>query len=282
MDERQNWSHSPSSDRTDTSNSSLDSIGFVQSAHVSYGIDSPAVILKFGLGAALSVVLGIVLYFAVPNNHGLQTALLVVFLLTAGVCVCIIVGMYWSSIFGKFQLREKLLAQLSLSGDEKIIDIGCGRGFLLIALAKRLTSDKGRAFGVDIFDKWSQTENKPANTIKNSEMEGVGQLCEVLVGDIGVRIPLEDRMFDVVVSSLVFHLLPRHQLPVSIGEVRRLIKPSGSIMFINVFWVTERVESLLVNEGFEDVTNAGLNFSVFPPVKITFAKAPPERVDSTK
>src|SRR5262252_5597386 len=49
---------------------------------------------------------------------------------------------------GKFLVWSKLIDGLRLKGSERILDLGCGRGAVLLTAAKRLTT--GRAFGVDI------------------------------------------------------------------------------------------------------------------------------------
>jgi arsenite methyltransferase len=46
-------------------------------------------------------------------------------------------GMVWSSKVGKLRVRDRLIESLSLRGDESVLDVGCGRGLLLIAAAKQ-------------------------------------------------------------------------------------------------------------------------------------------------
>ena len=40
--------------------------------------------------------------------------------------------MVWSSRVGKLKLRDTLLDGLTWRGDENVLDVGCGRGLLLI------------------------------------------------------------------------------------------------------------------------------------------------------
>ena len=56
---------------------------------------------------------------------------------------------------GKFLVWEELLDGLHLKGDERILDLGCGRGVVLLSAAKRLTT--GYAFGVDIWSRVDQS-----------------------------------------------------------------------------------------------------------------------------
>ena len=50
-----------------------------------------------------------------------------------------------TSLRGKHRVWERELDRLALSGDEDLLDLGCGRGAVLIAAARRLP--KGRATG---------------------------------------------------------------------------------------------------------------------------------------
>ena len=50
---------------------------------------------------------------------------------------------------GKFLEWDRILDRLSLRGDEGVLDMGCGRGAVLTAVARRLTT--GRVTGVDIW-----------------------------------------------------------------------------------------------------------------------------------
>ncbi|MGH3768868.1 MAG: SAM-dependent methyltransferase [Pseudonocardiaceae bacterium] len=50
---------------------------------------------------------------------------------------------------GKVRVWEDELDRLSLRGDEQLLDLGCGRGAVLIAAAQRLPA--GRAVGVDLW-----------------------------------------------------------------------------------------------------------------------------------
>jgi cyclopropane fatty-acyl-phospholipid synthase-like methyltransferase len=67
--------------------------------------------------------------------------------------------MIWDSKVGKLWARDRLLDGLELRGDETVLDVGCGRGLLLIGAAKRLTT--GKAPGVDIWQAEDLSGNLP-------------------------------------------------------------------------------------------------------------------------
>jgi SAM-dependent methyltransferase len=102
---------------------------------------------------------------------------------------------------GKFEVWAEILDGLRLRGDETLLDLGCGRGAVLLAAAKLLPN--GRAIGVDIW-RADQTDNSQQNTLRNAELEGVADRVEVRTADI-TDLPFDDNSVDVIVSSLVVH-----------------------------------------------------------------------------
>jgi SAM-dependent methyltransferase len=108
-------------------------------------------------------------------------------------------GMLWSRRIGKLSARDRLIDAIRW-GDETVLDVGCGRGLLLIAAAKRLL--EGRAVRMDIWDASDQSGNSTEATLENARIEGVLGRVEVLDGDAR-RLPFADEIFDAVISSLV-------------------------------------------------------------------------------
>ena len=82
------------------------------------------------------------------------------------------------------------------------MDIGCGRGLMLIGAAKRLTT--GKAVGIDLWKAEDQSNNKPDETIKNARLEGVADRIEVQTSDMR-SLGFGDASFDVVVSHWAVH-----------------------------------------------------------------------------
>ncbi len=85
---------------------------------------------------------------------------------------------------GKFEVWNQILDDLRLHGDETVLDMGCGRGAVLLAAAKRLP--RGRAIGVDLWQA-DQTDNSPSATLANAELENVAPTSR---GGFGCRTPM--------------------------------------------------------------------------------------------
>jgi hypothetical protein len=137
-----------------------------------YGIDAPRVVRNLALGAAASSLLGRSLYRVLRSRHSsFAAAFLTVGLSNGVLCLLAATAMVLSSKVGKLRERERLLGSIPWRGDEVVLDVGCGRGLLLIGAAKRLTS--GSAVGVDIWHSEDQSGNTPEATLRNARAEGV-------------------------------------------------------------------------------------------------------------
>ena len=105
------------------------------------------------------------------------------------------------------------------------MDVGCGRGLLLNAAARRLTP--GKAIGIDLWQSVDQSGNRPEATLANARLEGVAGLVEVKTGDMR-ELPFEDRTIDLVVSSLAIHNIPDPaDRAKAVQEIARVLKPKG-------------------------------------------------------
>ena len=91
---------------------------------------------------------------------------------------------------------NKLINELKLRGDEKILDLGCGNALTTRELAERVP--EGRVVGVD----WSSSMLETAKTHKTENMEFI--LLDINKMSF-------DNEFDVVFSNATLHWIPDHQ-----------------------------------------------------------------------
>src|SRR5262245_53040523 len=124
---------------------------------------------------------------------------------------------------GKFAVWSELLGDLR--GDERLLDMGCGRGAVLLMAAQKL--DSGRAVGVDLWRSVDQSGNAETATQRNAEAEGVADRIELRTGDM-TAMPFDDAEFDVVVSSLAIHNIKGATgRAKAVDEAMRVLRPGG-------------------------------------------------------
>lgn len=133
----------------------------------------------------------------------------------------------YTTLRGKFAVWSRVLDDLELHGAERLLDIGCGRGAVLLLAAQRL--DRGTAHGLDLWRAQDQSGNGPEATRRNAVAEGVADRIELHTGDMAA-LPFPDGFFDVVVSSLAIHNIPRPDDRLrAVEEAARVLRPGGRL-----------------------------------------------------
>jgi len=200
-----------------------------QSLRPNYGIDAPNVIRNLLLAAFIGIAVWVGTMLAASSGRfDIPRPILAVTGIgfTTGIGCGLMAGwMLWDSRIGKLRSREKLLDRISWSGNEQVLDVGCGRGLLLNGAAKRLNT--GRAIGIDIWQAEDLTGNNPAAALENARLEQVPERVSVQTGDMR-RMPFGDGTFDVVVSGAAIHnLYKAEDRTAAIREIARVLKPGG-------------------------------------------------------
>jgi SAM-dependent methyltransferase len=208
------------------------------SSRADYGIDSPAIVAGLFLLSGIAFGAALVWYL-LDNPPRLGEITLVItgsyFLLGAS-------GMVLYSKVGKVHIRDQVLESIPWRGDERVIDIGCGRGLLLIGTASRLTT--GKAIGMDRWLAGALTGNRPEAVLDNARLEGVLPRVEVQDGDAR-QLPFADDSFDVVLSNFVVHEVKnRAEREQMLREAVRVLKPGGRLALVDFIFTGECVRVL--------------------------------------
>jgi arsenite methyltransferase len=160
---------------------------------------------------------------------------------------------------GKFEVWARLLGDLVRRGDEQVLDLGCGRGALLLSAAKLVP--RGRAVGVDLW-RADQTGNSPDATWRNAEREGVAGRVELETGDM-TRLPFADGTFDIVVSNLAVHNIPSVAgRRAAVDEAVRVLRPGGRLAIADL-WATNHHRTRLQELGLSDVRRRNLGWRMW-------------------
>ena len=248
-----------------------------------YGLDAPGVVRNLFLAGAIgwlvwgTATLGLWSGQLVIPLPGLR----LVFPLTGmgfgcGVGFTLMgVWMVWESKIGKLRSRERLLQRIAWTGKEQVLDVGCGRGLMLIGAAKRLTT--GRATGIDIWQAEDLSGNRPEATLENARREGVADRVDVQTGDMR-KMPFASNTFDIVVSRAAIHnLYKAGDRAQAIGEIARVLKPGGQALIEDIRHLQEYAAVFTKNDC-ADVRYVGSRVVSVLLMLITFGSLRPSTI----
>jgi ubiquinone/menaquinone biosynthesis C-methylase UbiE len=119
--------------------------------------------------------------------------------------------------------REKLVDLVRLERGESVLDVGCGTGSLAIA-AKHRVGSTGKVFGIDPSPEMIARAGSKARTA-GAEVSFKNAVAEAL--------PFAEAQFDVVLSTLMLHHLPRPVRQPFADEVRRVLSPGGRVLVVD-------------------------------------------------
>ncbi|WML39633.1 class I SAM-dependent methyltransferase [Neobacillus sp. OS1-2] len=227
-----------------------------------YGIDAPNVVINLSL---IGIILLIVTIFIFRFNGIVWTALFILLLLGGTVCLLEAIMMIWSSKKGKGYVVKKMIEQLNIKENDLVLDVGCGRGFVLHSLAKQLSN--GKVIGIDVWNTKDQSGNNPNVTLQNAEKEGIQERVEIINADAR-DLPFEANTFDVIASSLAIHNISnKNERQKAIEEMVRVLKVNGHVAILD-FQYIEEYSHMFKKAGLKDIMISKLYFSMFPPVRI--------------
>jgi ubiquinone/menaquinone biosynthesis C-methylase UbiE len=250
---------------------------FTSPKRANYGLDAPEVVLLFlGLGVT-GLAFGAASLLALRNGLLPWTRFVVVPLLSLGGWFFLTAGvMFWGSKVGKLRLRDQVINALSWRGDERVLDVGCGHGLMLIAAAKRL--DSGKAIGLDLWQKADQAGNSRDATWQNVLLEGVADKVELEDGDAR-KLPFKDNTFDLVLSSWALHnIYDESGREAAVREIVRVLKPGGRVTIIDIRHTTEYAQ-VLQEAQMRSVARNRPNFLfVIPTFAVTATKTSQQKL----
>ncbi len=217
-----------------------------------YGFDAPMVPALMGAGGVILLVVAVVL----GTGRDPSSAILP---FISGLALLLQCAIYvHTTRSGKFKVWAELLAGLNLRGDEAVLDMGCGRGAVLLTVAGLVP--RGNAVGLDLWKKVDQSGNDLATTQANAEAEGVADRVELHTGDMR-NMPLPDNTYDLVLSSLAIHNIhgPGERRK-AVDEAVRVLKPGGRLRIADLRHSTRDYAQELEKLGMNAISVGGLGW----------------------
>ncbi|MFA6249983.1 MAG: methyltransferase domain-containing protein [Candidatus Shapirobacteria bacterium] len=126
-----------------------------------------------------------------------------------------------------------VLKNIGLVGREKILEVGCGRGFYVNNLAK--LQPKTKIWGIDLNTRYLEQAKNGASSNE-----------KLLVAD-ATQLPFKNDFFDRVIASEILEHIPDDVL--ALKEIFRVLKPGGIVMItvpnINYPWAWDPANWIL-------------------------------------
>jgi ubiquinone/menaquinone biosynthesis C-methylase UbiE len=156
--------------------------------------------------------------------------------------------------------RERLIELAAVEPGDSVLDIGCGTGTLAI-VSTRHVGPTGSVYGIDA------SPQMIARATQKARKAGAPAVFQLAAAE---RLPFPDARFDVVLSTLMFHHLPRNTRKQCTTEIRRVLKRQGRVLVVDFgkpqarhgllahfhrhgHVAVEDIESVLTNAGFTTV-----------------------------
>ena len=130
----------------------------------------------------------------------------------------------WLAASSERPLAEIGLHNLNPRDGETVLEIGCGTGHAILAIASAV-GVSGRVHGVDLsHGMLSIAMRKILHAIPSARV--------VLEQGDGIHLPFAIKSFDAIFLSFALELFDTPEIPLVLSECRRVLKPSGRICVV--------------------------------------------------
>ena len=187
------------------------------------------------------------------------------------------------SLMGFGRAVQGLISQANLERSQSVLDVGCGTGTLIIMLKRQYSAVN--VTGLDPDSKALRRARKKASRA------GVSVQLDHGFAD---ELPYDERSFDCVFSSFMFHHLDEDERERTSREVLRVLKPGGSFHLLDFvsdeakdgFFnrligghalmetnTNERILGLISRAGFTNVTKVKEGSMLFGLMRTSYFRA---------
>ncbi len=158
------------------------------------------------------------------------------------------------------RFKDGIARLADVDAGEAVLDLGCGTGTLLRALAARQPAAHYTGLDPDPRVLAAARRRLPAEAGEVTLIRGYAQ-----------HLPLSDSTFDLVISTLIFHHLPDEGKRQAIAEVRRVLRPAGRFLLVDFgapqTWTSRTL--LRIGSVFDGRANLRANLAGALPTMLT-------------
>ncbi len=124
------------------------------------------------------------------------------------------------------EAREAGLRKLGVRVGERVLEIGCGPGHDLVALAQSV-GETGKVYGIDLSPRMLSIARTRVND------KGFAGRVDLRRGD-AVRLPFETDFFDALFMSFTLELFDTPEIPQVLRECHRVLQSGGRICIVSL------------------------------------------------
>jgi len=137
------------------------------------------------------------------------------------------------AVLTETRARRACLAKADVRDGETVLEVAVGTGLMFRELVQKNPS--GRTEGVDLTEAMLSRARR--------KVEGLPGRHRLRVGDAH-KLDFEDGTFDLLVNNYMFDLLPERDFAPVLQEMRRVLKPSGRLVVVNMAVGEAKVERI--------------------------------------
>lgn len=121
---------------------------------------------------------------------------------------------------GEERIRRQVLDLLPLSGNETVLEVGCGTGTVAAMVSRRLTAE-GSIVGLD---------PSPQMLARGKGKLSSGPAPAMLIEGSGSRLPFRDASIDSIILFLALHEMAHPDRLAALKEAVRVLRPGGHLL----------------------------------------------------
>jgi len=126
--------------------------------------------------------------------------------------------------FTESRARRIALESAAIRNGETILEVAVGTGLMFREILRR--NPDGENYGIDLTDAMLAKA-------KRSAVQVPARAVHLSVGD-AYELAFAGGMFDLVVNNYMFDLLPEEDFPRVLSEFKRVLKPGGRLLLVNM------------------------------------------------